>query len=516
MVLSTTSRLSFLLIAGASVLAGCGSTEQQGRAYPPPPVACFDTIKAPEPPPSLEVGAACSAVGAPESTAMAVVMMRSLHGLRASGSQVLHAFFSDVDPDLHSRSGAVLMRGDFILGAGVGSRSAKDGAKGEAAMEIAALRRDGTPLFTYRIGSEYNNGFVDARLFGNARGIFAYSYQSYPFVDGMEVITSNGDKLGFIDGFRPIADPDAAGYIAVREAEGIENRTYWLNPCNGELRETNESGRDFRTSAVAMGSRLVYTDESVSALVVESADSVRHINTGDSTGLPHFAIFDAHPSGWVLLTTKEPASFLAVHIDTEEIRKITIKIPPELRRYDAFTAGPAPGAFDSNAQELRVTSLGEVILPLRDQASAHLYLSPDGAAWQPLGEAIGNVYLSKGIEAGGSFAHVGNAYAVSLPAWSDPPAGEERVDYQSTQLVRPASSVSEIAEQSPLGSHYNHFYELSLDGGCLATAPIGGGDIAWLNAVTKERFTFPMPETNYTTPALAWHTGPGVTIYSLF
>jgi hypothetical protein len=265
-----------------------------------------------------------------------------------------------------------------------------------------------------------------------------------------------------------------------------------------------------------MGSRLVFTDVDANALVVEGPTAVTRIPTGESTGLPNFDIMDAHPAGWVLVTTKESSSFLAIHVDTSEVRPISIQIPAGLRRYAAFTAGPAPGGFDSTVRELRVTSTGGVTLPLRDDALAHLYVSPNGKDWQPVGSPIGNVYQSKGIESGGSFVHAGNAYAVSLPPWSQPPPGVERLDYQSTQLIRPESSVVEVVEQSPQGSHYNHVYDLSLDGGCLANSGISGGDIGWVNAVTGERFTFPMPEPDYTNTALSWLTGPGVQVYSIF
>jgi len=471
-------------------------------------------------PPAAPVAsaAACSGgEGAPEGPAMVVAMARTLFGLRASGSSVIHKFFEDIeDPAFHNSAGAAIMRGDFIVAAGLIHRSPKDGVKGEAKMELIALRRDGTPLFKHRLESEYSSSFDDVRLFGNDQGIFAYSYQSYPFISGMEVITSDGQKLGFIDGLHPIADPDSSGYVAVSEADGIEHRTYWLSPCDGGLRETEESRRDFRTSAVPMGSRLVFTDVNDNSLVVESATEITRIATGESTGLPNFSIADAHPSGWVLVTMKEAASFLAIHIDTKEIRPINIALPAGLRRYDAFTAGPAPGGFDSNSRELRVTSSGGVTLPLRDNSLAHLYVSPDGQDWQPVGSPIGNVYQSKGVEAGGSFVHAANAYAVSLPPWEPPPPGIERLDFQSTQLVRPSIPLSEIVEQSPQGSHANHVYELSVDGGCLATTSLSGGDIDWLNAVTGERFTFPMPEPDFTQTAFSWRSGPGVRIYSIF
>jgi hypothetical protein len=513
-----TSRKSTLLLGASGIaLVACGSVDQEGHSYPPPPLACFDDLRE-DPLPPAALGAACSeAEGAPPGPAMAVVAARTLFGLRASGSSTLHQFFEDIeDPAFHNASGAVLMRGDFIVGAAVVFQTPKDGAKGEAKMDIAALRRDGTPLFTRRVESEYNGSSTDARLFGNDRGIFAYSYQSYPFVSGMEVVTASGKDLGFIDGLHPIADPDPSGYIAVIEAEGTDRRTYWLSPCDTGLRETEESLRDFRTSSVSMGSRLVFTDVDDNSLVVESATEVRRIPTGESTGLPSFDIVDAHPSGWVLVSTKEGAGFLAIHIDTTEVRPINIKIPDGLRRYDAFTAGPAPGHFDSNSRELRVTSSGGVVLPLRDNALAHLYLSSNGQDWQPLGAPIGNVYQSKGFEAGGSFVHAANAYAVSLPSWEPPPPGVERLDFQSTQLVRPSVPLSEIVEQNPNGSHPNNVYELSVDGGCLATSSISGGDIEWLNAVTGERFTFPMPEPDFTSVTFSWLTGPGVQGFSIF
>lgn len=91
----------------------------------------------------------------------------------------------------------------------------------------------------------------------------------------------------------------------------------------------------------------------------------------------------------------------------------------------------------------------------------------------------------------------------------------ERLNFQSTQIVRPSVPLSEIVEQSPEGSHANHVYELSLDGGCLATTAISGGDIEWLNAVTGERFTFPMPEPDFTSTSVSWLTGPGVQMFSI-
>jgi hypothetical protein len=448
---------------------------------------------------------------------MAAVTSRALFGLSASWAAALHPFFADMDTaSFHNASGAVAMRGDLIAGAGVVFRFPEEGAKGESAMELVVLERSGQVLFTHRVGSEFNGGSTSVRLVGNDRGVLAYSFESYPFKSGMEVVTVNGRRFGFLDGVMPMADPDAIGYVAVKESGTTEHRSYWLNPCDGAMRETEESRRSFRTTAEPLGSRLVYTDVDANTLVVESATEVTRIDTGEATGLPYFDIFDIHPSGWVLVTTKDPQSFLAVHADTHEIRAITIQIPAGLRRYDAFTGGPAPGAFDAVAGELRVTSAGDVILPLRNDEAAHLYVSHDGKDWEALGAPIGQVYLSKGVEAGGTFVHVGNAFAVTLPPWAPAPPGSERLDFQSTQLVRPESKMSLVVDKKAEGASSNRVYHVSLDGGCLAGTSISGGDISVSNAVTGEEFLFVMPEGDFTETAFTWMSSPDVPIYSLF
>ncbi|HLM72899.1 MAG TPA: hypothetical protein VK459_09410, partial [Polyangiaceae bacterium] len=54
------------------LLASCGSSEQAGRSYPPPPLACFDDLRG-EPLPPIASAAACSeGEGAPEGPAMVV------------------------------------------------------------------------------------------------------------------------------------------------------------------------------------------------------------------------------------------------------------------------------------------------------------------------------------------------------------------------------------------------------------------------------------------------------------
>jgi hypothetical protein len=501
------------------LLLGCAADVSLPPKEVPPVTlpACLGDLRE-EAPPTFNPGALCTEDdGALQGPGMAAVMSRTLFGLSASGAAALHPFFADLDTtSFHNASGAVAMRGDLIAGAGVVFRSPEEGGEGEAAMELAVLRRSGQLLFTHRVEAEFNGGSTSVRLVGNDRGVLAYSFESYPFVSGMEVVTVNGDRFGFMDGLMPVADPDANGYVAVRESGTTERRSYWLNPCDGELRPTEESRRSFRTTAEPLGSRLVYTDVDENTLVVESATEVTRVPMGEATGMSSFDIFDIHPSGWVLVTAKDPQSFLAVHADTHEIRAITIEIPPGLRRYDAFTAGPAPGAFDAVAGELRVTSAGDVILPLRDDEAAHLYVSRDGKDWAALGAPIGEVYSSKGVEAGGTFVHVGNAFAVTLPPWAPAPPDSDRLDFQSTQLVRPESKVSLVVDKSPPGSNANRVYHVSLDGGCLATTSISGGDISWSNAVTGEQLSFAMPKGDFTQTAFTWLSSPDVAIYSLF
>ena len=143
--------------------------------------------------------------------------------------------------------------------------------------------------------------------------------------------------------------------------------------------------------------------------------------------------------------------------------------------------------------------------------------SPDGASIAIVSDREGGPQIFVAPAGGGAAKRVSkNGSYNTTPAWSPSPPGVERLDFQSTQIIRPESSQSVIVEQSPQGSHYNHVYELSLDGGCLATSAIAGGDIGWVNAVTGERFDFPMPETDFTITALSWLTGPGAQVYSLF
>jgi hypothetical protein len=516
------------LLLCSTIALGCGSRSGVLSAEPAPdetsdtttttsakPPSCFVPSES-RPLPAFSAGDLCTAgAGALSGPTMAVIASRTLFALTAGDAAPQHAFFADLTGDGWSESSRqVIVRGEWIIAGDVVSRSPGE-QPGEAIAEIVLADRSGKVFFTRRLSGEYKSTFTDVRVTGSDRGLVAYSFVSYPDRHTLEVLTQDGVVLASVDGMDPLTDPDEYGFVAVRDSMSPEVTTYWLDPCTAELRPTGESQRALRTSAESWGSRLVYTDESDNTLVVEGAGGSQRFPLLDAPSdfLPH--IFDMHPSGWALVTTAEPLHFTALHALTGERREIEIVLPKGFRRYDAFTGGVGPGAFDSSVHELRVTSSGGVLLPLRNAATGLLFTSEDGQKWQSAGAPIGNVYSAKGVEAGATLLHVGNAFAVSLPAWDPAPPGVERIDYQSTQLIRPASGTSFVVEQAAMGNSYNHLYNLSLDGGCLATEPILAGDVRWSSALSGEDFTFPLDAQSSISNALQWATGDDVTLWSL-
>lgn len=506
--------------AAALALAGCGSRSSlsldgapDGTTTVPP--ACPIALD-PRPLPATAPGGLCTAKGGIPGSTMAAVSGRTLYGLSPAGATAQHTFLPDAPTtDVYEAARAVAVRGEWVFAADAISTYG-EGVK-ETLAEVILGDRAGQVLATRSLSSESVGGFVSLRITGNDAGLMVYSFGAYPAVHTLEAMAPSGALIASVPDMDPITDPDSHGEVGVRATLILENRTYWLSLCTGETRETYESQRPVRTPPVTWGASLVYTDPSDGSLVVESAQGRKTLDLGGPSGDESPVLFDFHPSGWALLSTQKTLQFLAIHVGTGDKRILDLVLPQGYARYASFTGGPGPDQFDSNSRELRVTSAGGVLLPLRSAALGYLFTSTDGATWEALGAPIGHVFGAKGVESGGTFLHIGNAYSVTLPPWDPAPPGSGRIDYQSTQLIRPESGQSLVVLQSPMGEFYNDYYGLSADGGCLSTSHVTGPGVVWTSAVNGDSFSFPSPGsgTDSLAAALDWATDGDVSSASL-
>ena len=456
----------------------------------------------PQPLPAITPGGLCTSqsFGLTGPT-MLSVRRGELDGLTFAGATQKHKFFQDTPAGSGESAHAVAARGEWVFAADVQSSEGQSGA----VMIIA--HRTGATKIERLLTAPLSDNFTELRITGNDAGLMVYSFHSYPEAHTLEAIGSGGDVFASAEGADPASDPDNRGRVAIRHTDTPEGRTSWLSLCTGELRDTVETSRKLRSPYVSWGRFLVFVSDD-GGLSVEGSHSLTTYDLGEPEGAPPQGIFDFHPSGWALITTPDPLRFIAIHAGTGERHPIDIALPPGYSRYDNYTAAFGSPQFDANARELRVTSTGGVILPLRSASLGYLFASQNGSSWQPLGEPIGQVYTARVAEAGGTYLHIGNAFAVTLPAWDPAPPGVDRIDFQSTQLVRPVDGQSLLVDKSPMGSAYNDFYKLTADGGCLATSPVGGNSVVWDNAVTGESFSFPTLGQDYDSvlPSVDWVT----------
>ena len=481
----------------AVAATGCGPIVELPPA-PEEPVAllsCFKDVR-PTVLPASQPGAHCGGPGTLAGFTQLALVGFQIVALPDNGPiSVRHEFFPDIKNELRIIRGALLSRGEYIAAA-LATRAIDAPTGSPAKLSVVILERNGGLLHEFEIDVTYENWGQSLELVGDYRGIFAVGYRFGDDI-GTEVFTSAGFRSGKLEGYLPLTNPDERGYLAVQDERDSPNRpVYWLDPCTLERTAAKRNGVSFGGS-MQLRTELAYMDAVTNEMVLESErEEVR-----TKIGLDPAYWIDAHPEGYVLFGTSDPAKLVVVHPRTGSKQEFTIELPAGLRRYDAISG---PG-FDGAAREIHVTSEGGLSLPLRDDTRGRLYVTQNGSNWSAVGLPIGEVYRAYSANARGNYLHFGSDFAVSLPPWNPPAAGEKRIDGTSLQFA------GADGESMELGASNSRWYHLTNDGGCVAYAQ--GGSIIRGNYPNKTMQTFQLTDdSNWALNALfTWVDGDDVT-----
>ena len=444
----------------ALLLTACGartSLDEEPRPQPQPPqlLACIADLPARTAhfgPPGEACGQAPSLDGA-AVTALADFAVWLARGNEAAS--ITELFPDEPREGLSSHHGVVTSRGVF---AAVAAFASRDGAE-RALLELVVLDRSSQELrarLTWEMpDANFGN---DLRLFGNDRGIFALGARLGDSIV-THVVDVTGRELVTAEGFLPIGDPDPVGRIPVTDETLLPERpAAWLDPCSGERAPVRASGA---YGLDAVQGALVGFDAEGPGLVIETSETTRTISLPSDVTRP----FEILPSGKALLSTSAPLGFVVVDLASGAAERRTLSYPAGYERYAAVAVSER---FDSNVNELHVTSSGGLLLPMRDAAEGYAFVSGEGQFWNRLGRPIGEVYRAFVVEAGGTVLHFGSDFAVNLPPWAPPLPGSDRIDGMSLQLIRPESGV-----RADFPATNTRRYVLTEDGGCLGYAVEG-------------------------------------------
>jgi hypothetical protein len=419
------------------------------------PVVCA----APGTPTSTQepLGRACAFAGSP-APGMAAIVGKELVFVDGQGqTEPVHAFFVDA-PGTTPTSGWVTSRGRYVGALLVGyPESAPNSGKQrwEAVLfDVAGnlLARD-----AFDGGSK---GFGPSGIYGDDTGVFVYGYSvpkgTYSEQVGIGSLWASGESTRLPNGLVPLADPSPQGKVAVYEQndQGWWGPVSWLDLCSGAKLAAH--GGQSTVGSYPIGPRIEYLDYQTLTVFDEGPDDVRSLSLADlATSVNNET---ASPSGWMLLDTEDPYRFLVANPALGQKSAVDLSsLPTGFWLLDPFDAGVYPTG-------VRVTSDGDVVVPLRNADHASLFLYRAGA-WSELGTPVGEVYSATPFGWRGSYL----MYAEWQPIVSGwPPPVGPRLDGTSTQLVRPDTNISALVEFAAPSYGYTRDYQASRDGGCVA------------------------------------------------
>jgi hypothetical protein len=470
----------------AGVDADAGASGGTGGVAP----KCFTPGElAPERP----IGAACAFDGS-STFGVFVASGGRLYGIDGSGTlTTLFEFGKDWPFDATASSTQVVeSRGGYVAAAVGATRKGQQNPTA-AVVELVLMNASGSVLYHSTRTLAYK-GFLDLRLFGNERGVFAFSTQTAA-ENELEIVGVHGEHYGPLTNALPIADPDSSGRLAVLR----DQQNYWLDPCEGSFELVRAELSPEYTSVGVVGSKLTWVDPPSPSAVLETPEGAETLPLALS---PKGSLFSTHPSGWQLVSsTFSLWSYATANVATGDAHALEITLPPDVHRFGSFGSG-IPG-FDNSTGELGQTSDGGVVLGLRDASVGRLYTSLDGLTWSSVGFPVGKVWKLVSIERAGTFLIAGTPLGFTSDDWAPAPPGIERIDYQQMQLVRPPVGV--VLVQATPGTGFTRSYSLSADGGCAGTLLDSKLEIT--SALTLQKSVVTLPE--YTPVYGAWTFAPG-------
>ena len=358
--------------------------------------------------PRQQPARAC-AFAAPEDPArnvMAAVTGRELVLIRTDGSRTAVHRFRDPPPILGERpyESAVLASQDGWLAATFSYRQLY-AAYGQEARSYAVVLSPAGELAW--------SGEVDRAPLLGAGGQFVVEqpFQSTRVVAGAASFAAPD--------FTAIAGPRADGEVAGWFTDG-EPGLVWLDPATGRRTRFAADPASGWPTPVALAGRMLYLGErgGEPRLVWEAPGDALEVALPQGAAA---AVRDVTASGWVLLAVGD--KWLRAHFPSGLLEALEVTLPEGQR-----VLGPAPRLADD----------GRLCVGLRDEASAGLYCSADGASWSRVGASFAQVSAVDAERAGAT--HVIRAtdyrYTYLSPEDEWPSAAPSALLGRSLQVVR--------------------------------------------------------------------------------
>ena len=299
-------------------------------------------------------------------------------------------------------------------------------------------------------------------LRGNRDGLFVFSVGTTA-ASRTGVISPSWTGALPIDTYSVEVDPTGDGVIGVRIVDSPGGAGwYWLDLCSLESRPAGAAVHSVVGERALVGA--------VRSWRIETADEEGPFFEGSFRGNPP----RISSSRRVFLSVDDQAGFRSYGLSEGEVTTFRMQAPPGLRLmpeaeeldpmmlYGAGWAGP--------------TSDGALLVAFRDDERAYMYRTLDGAAWEAVGEAVGEVGAFGATDVEGTYFLIARD-RLDDGAWA--PGAPDRIDGRSVQIRRPATGFSRVyADRNELPNHYH----VSMDGRCVAW--LGRGGMRFLSAET--------------------------------
>jgi hypothetical protein len=305
---------------------------------------------------------------------------------------------------------------------------------------------------------------------GNVRWAIERSYDQLPdFLlgdDGQLILSWNNDSLAqfervSLDGtterfsaYLALAAPDHDSVLPVLAqdiAHGVQGYG-WLDLGSHAFRPFTHAldSTSYPYSGWSAPSGFVYaSQEDEAVLVVETPKGATVARLASPTGGTTISSGD-----WALVTLgRTPQTWARVHLTTGEVWRVEEQLPAGLR----YFTGQAP----------KIDGEGNLLENLRGDYAGGVYRSPDGKAWELVGESMNDIGGTMASDVAGTYV----IEATTNETWTKPldwpaaPAGAEaQLSGTHVQIARPANGVELIeGETSGMWS-----VGLSADGRCAA------------------------------------------------
>lgn len=330
-------------------------------------------------------------------------------------------------------------------------------------IELVSLDLQGSVLQRRDLPFGENSSGPSYGLVGNANGLAVLTARETSARVGI-IIDDDG-----VDAFSPVvdavSDPDAAGRLIARPLERSSSIDYGFFDTRTRALAPSRFADELRTglgssSAITMGSSLVYFRQGPPRFVVEDADGARALPASADLAAGEYTHASGPSSGgWALFHVLDEGAttrrFLAVHPASGERRTLRLALPPP------FTTDGQLG------QTPLIDADGEVLVGATDGTRNVILATRDGNGWTARGRplvASGFSFPHFFREAGGAVVFRGYG---SLPPTL--PAGT--LAATTLQLVGPGGGEGIALPRQENGGPDNPTYAdpvLSEDGKCLA------------------------------------------------